>query len=512
MAHPIRPESYISMDNFYTSTVYSKGAEIVGIYKTLLGVEGFKRGLKLYFDRFDGKAVTCDDFRDAMADANGVDLSQMDRWYSQAGTPVVTVTQLFDSSTSRLTLTLSQHTPSTPGQLQDDKKPLLIPVVVGALDRTTGEELLPSTVLQLKEATQSFEFEGIRSEPVLSVLRDFSAPVKLSIAQSDDDLLLLMAFDTDSFNRWDASNRYFIRLVLTLSALPAADIDAFKLPEMFVDAIRTVLISAKSSTVDPSLIAYALQLPDLTTLLTQQKLFDIDGLYRARKHIKRTLSTLLYAELEDIYTHTASAEEYRFDPSEVGRRRLHNTCLDYFTVDGLHPSAVPRAKYQFDSSTCMTDKLAALSCLASIDCSERDDAIETFYRDAGSNALVLNKWFMIQAIADNDNVLARVKELRSHPAFILSNPNRARSLISAFAGNLHHFHRIDGSGYRFLADSILDIDRLNPQVAARMVSSFAQWRTFDATRGEMMRTELRRIEVEKGLSPDTFEVVLRCLK
>lgn len=169
----------------------------------------------------------------------------MDRWYSQAGTPVVTVTQLFDSSTSRLTLTLSQHTPSTPGQLQDDKKPLLIPVVVGALDRTTGEELLPSTVLQLKEATQSFEFEGIRSEPVLSVLRDFSAPVKLSIAQSDDDLLLLMAFDTDSFNRWDASNRYFIRLVLTLSALPAADIDAFKLPEMFVDAIRTVLISAK---------------------------------------------------------------------------------------------------------------------------------------------------------------------------------------------------------------------------------------------------------------------------
>ena len=180
-----------------------------------------------------------------MIDANSVDLSQMDRWYSQAGTPVVTVTQLFDSSTSRLTLTLSQHTPSTPGQLQDDKKPLLIPVVVGALDRTTGEELLPSTVLQLKEATQSFEFEGIRSETVLSVLRDFSAPVKLSIAQSDDDLLLLMAFDTDSFNRWDASNRYFIRLILTLSALPAADIDAFKLPEMFVDAIRTVLVSAK---------------------------------------------------------------------------------------------------------------------------------------------------------------------------------------------------------------------------------------------------------------------------
>lgn len=273
-------------------------------------------------------------------------------------------------------------------------------------------------------------------------------------------------------------------------------------------------VLAQSSKVDPSLIAYALQLPDLTTLLTQQKLFDIDGLYRARKHIKRTLSTLLYAELEDIYAYTAasSTESYRFDPAEVGRRRLHNTCLDYLSIDGLHPSAVPRAKYQFDSSTCMTDKLAALSCLASIDCSERDDAMEVFYKEAGSNALVLNKWFMIQAIADNDNVLARVKELRTHPAFILSNPNRARSLISAFSGNLHHFHRLDGSGYRFLADSIIDIDRLNPQVAARMVSSFAQWRAFDATRGEMMRMELRRIEAEKGLSPDTFEVVLRCLK
>jgi len=265
--------------------------------------------------------------------------------------------------------------------------------------------------------------------------------------------------------------------------------------------------------VDPSLIAYALQLPDLTTLLTQQKQFDIEGLYRARKHIKRTLSTLLYAELEDIYTHTASADDYRFDPSEVGRRRLHNTCLDYLSVDGLHPSAVPRAKYQFDSSTCMTDKLAALSCLASVDCSECDHAIEAFYRDAGSNALVLNKWFMIQATADTDKVLARVKDLRMHhPAFILSNPNRARSLISAFASNLPHFHRIDGSGYRFLADCILDLDRLNPQVAARMVSSFAQWRSFDALRGELMRAELQRIEAERGLSPDTFEVVHRCLK
>lgn len=532
MSHPIRPESYISMDNFYTGTVYSKGAEVVGLYRTLLSEEGFKKGLKLYFDRHDGGAVTCDDFRHAMADANNVDLSQMDRWYSQAGTPVVKIEQSYDETAKTLTLTLHQRTPTTPGpnQSEEEKLPLLIPITVGLLHPETGHPIgVPSTVLELKQATQSFVFHDVPAKPVLSALRGFSAPVKLEITpeQTDEQLIFLMAHDTDSFNKWDAGNRYYTNLILDIAAGPTPlplplDADASGVvPSSFLDAIRSILNLASKGEADYSLAAYALQLPDETTLLNLMPVpLDIDRLHYARKTVKRAISVALQADFALLYSTTSAGSKapYAFSPKEVGRRRLMNTCLDFLTnpafdsLGGEGKGTAVKAKAQFDTANCMTEKLASLGCLVSKkDSVERKEALAQFHKDAAGNALVLNKWFAIQAMADYDGLLDDVKALKTHPDFLLSNPNRARALISSFSGNLHHFHKIDGSGYEFISDCIIELDALNPQVAARMTGVFSPWKKYDKTRRSLMEASLRKVLAKKDLSPDTFEVVTRCL-
>jgi len=520
MAHPIRPESYISMDNFYTGTVYVKGAEVVRMYRTLLGDEGFKKGMALYFERHDGSAVTCDDFRAAMADANHVDLAQFERWYSQAGTPIVSVKKTYDEAKKRFTLTLKQHTPTTPGpnQKESDKKPLLIPFVFGLLSAQTGQEILPSQVLQLTEAEQTFVFEGIGEKPVASLLRDFSAPVKVVLEeeQSVAELAFLMAHDTDSFNRWDAGNRLSTRIILSLANAPSVSgISSAPLPAEYIDAIRTVLSTCSAPGSDPSLVAYALQLPDELTLSQDMQVIDVEKLHAARGRVKKALAQALKAEFEAAYENAGQAEganaKYEFSAAEVGRRRLRNTCLDYLSSERSAASAA-RSKLQFDSSNCMTDNIAALGCLVSQDCPERTAALASFHTAAKGDALVLNKWFAIQAMADLPGLLDTVKALKQHPDFIISNPNRARSLISTFAGNMAHFHAADGQGYKFVADCIMELDKLNPQVAARLAQAFAQWKRFDVTRQQIMKSEMERIQSMEGLSKDTGEVIMRLLK
>ena len=510
MAHPIRPESYISMDNFYTGTVYVKGAEVVRMYRTLLGEDGFKKGMKLYFQRHDGTAVTCDDFRAAMSDANSVDLTQFELWYSQAGTPIVDVTQSYDAASKQFSLKLKQHVPSTPGQPIESKLPMLIPIVTGLLSPSTGAEMVPESVLKLTEAEQTFVFNDVSEKPIVSMLRDFSAPIKLRIEQSDEDLAFIMAHDTDSFNRWDAGNRLSTSIILSLSKLSVEEINVAELPKAYIDAIRVILTSCTSSSSDPSLTAYALQLPDLVTLSQDVDVIDVDRLHGAKNRVKSALYTALKEEFDAAYLHASKGKaEYEFNPQEVERRRLRNTCLDYITSVSTK-DAVNVANNQFNTATCMTDVIASLGSFP-YSCAERDSALVKFHKDANGDALVLNKWFSIQAIADIPDLLTQVKALKSHPDFIISNPNRARSLISVFASNMPHFHEKSGKGYEFVADCIVEIDKLNPQVAARLTSSFSQWKRFDNHRKELMKKELVRIQKTEGLSKDSFEVASRCL-
>ncbi len=471
-----------------------------------------------------------------LLDANGMDLSQMDLWYSQAGTPIVTVEkQEYDPVAKTFTLTVSQRTPTTPGpnQREEEKKPMMIPLITGLIDPTSGAEILASQTLVLKEKRQTFSFENIDKKPVLSILRDFSAPVNLEMEQSDDELLTLMAHDSDSFNCWEASHRYWSKYILQLSNQlkeyqgenKGEVLKEATLPDRFIHALRTLLKSGKNHSKDKSLVAYALQIPDEATLSNAVKEIDIDSLYHARKYVKEYIAKQLSAEFREVYDALSEGSgkdrAYEFTPAEVGRRRLRNTCLDYVASlydvkesesSGNNAAIVGLVKRQFDEANCMTDKISALVQLASIPSQARAEALETFYREANGNALVINKWFSIQATADYPNLLTDVERLKQHPDFTLTNPNRARSLLSIFGANLHHFHQKNGEGYRFLADAIIELDRINPQVAARMISPFSLWRRYDTTRQELMKSELERIQQTSNLSPDSYEIVSRYLK
>lgn len=480
------------------------------MYRTLLGEAGFKAGLKLYFSRHDGTAVTCDDFRFAMADANNIDLSQFERWYTQAGTPIINVSQRYDKIKKTFKLTFKQHIPSTPGQLQEEKLPLLIPIVIGLLGKD-GKEILPDTVLKLNQPEQFYIFQNILEEPIPSILRDFSAPVKIQMEKpsSEEELAFLMSYDTDSFNKWDAGNRLSSQLILSLAELTIDEIKEIKLSSSYINAFKTILTSCSESTSDYSLVAYSLQLPDITTLSQDMEIIDFNKLHNAREHVKKELYRELKQEFEIVYAETSdNGKEYVFNSNEVGRRMLHNTCLGYITSLG-DISSISYANEQYSTANCMTDKLAALSSLASIDCIETKSALDSFYKQANGDALVLNKWFSIQAMADLPDVLNRVKMLKSHPDFSITNPNRARSLISVFAANVPHFNNKDGSGYQFIADCVIELDALNPQVAARLAQVFSQWKKLDINRKNIIKIELDKILDSKLLSKDTMEVISR---
>ena len=509
MAHPVRPDSYIEISNFYTLTVYEKGSEVVRLYHTLLGEEGFQKGLRLYFERHDGQAVTCDDFRRAMADANGTDLEQFGRWYSQAGTPIVEASDKYDETKGEYRLTLKQRTPATPGQ--PEKLPLQIPVRVGLLNNA-GDDLPlklangdlggEGDVLVLNEAKQEFVFEGVGERPVPSLLRGFSAPVILKYAYTRDQLAFLMAHDSDSFNRWDASQRLASEVILELVDDPDRPVD-----QRLLDAALRVI---EDRSTDPALLAEALRLPDEDYLAQQHKTMDYPAIFEARKKARQAIATHAADELEAAYQRLTGSGPYRPEPAEIARRSLRNTCLAYLACSG-DDAAFELADRQYRDADNMTDRFSALVTLVHNGASQADAALEDFYTRFENDALVLDKWFAVQAAAPVPGSLQRVERLMEHRAFSIRNPNKVRALIGAFTRNPLEFHATGGAGYRFLADRVLELDRLNPQIAARLVSAFNHWKRLPESGREAMRSELERLVATKPLSKDVYEIVSKAL-
>lgn len=511
MSHPIRPESYISMDNFYTATVYSKGAEIIRMYQTILTKDGFNKGMKLYFSRHDGSAVTCDDFLAAMADANNVDLSQFSLWYSTSGTPSVTYRSSYNAEDGVFSLALKQESTSD--------KPLHIPVAIGLIDEESGKEVIPTKVLHLKELSQSFEFKGLQGNVIPSILRDFSAPVKLSPMNSKENessLAFLAANDTDGFNRWEAGQKLYTSLIFQIMQNDVSEATI----EYVYNAFGSTLIDAAMA--DYSIQAYALMLPSEGTLAEQVDVIDPIAIHNARASVKKMIAKKFYNQIKKRYDQLTNdmegdGDDFKVDSTSIGRRRLRNVMLDYLCcikeTSEEELTAAQLAMEQFVKSTGMTDKMAALSALVSMKgegLASRDQALKTFYDDAAGYSLVINKWFSVQALADFPNVLDQVKELTGHPDFTLQNPNRCRSLISAFTMN-PAFHDENGEGYKFIGEVLAEVDQLNPQVSSRLAGSLIQWRRYDKARGELMKAELEKLKSMKPISDDLYEVVSRAL-
>ena len=515
MAHPVRPDSYQEINNFYTATVYNKGAEVIRMLHTLIGPAAFRQGMDLYFERHDGQAVTCDDFVAAMADASGRDLEQFKLWYSQSGTPELSTEGHYDGAAQSYTLRLRQSCPPTPGQ--PHKLPFHLPVAVGLLDpegrdlplQLAGEAApgASTRVLELREAEQSFVFVGLAHQPVVSLLRGFSAPVRLKSDSSPADLAFRMAHDNDAFNRWEAGQQLATRLLLQL----VADLQLgreLQLDPLFASAFGRTLADREA---DPALLALALLLPAETVLAEEMAVADPVAIRSAREWLRRALAAELRGELLARVGELQDHGPYRPDGPAVGRRSLKNICLAYLVSLG-DAEGVALALEQFQRGDNMTDVNAALVCLASHPGPERELALAAFYQRWQNDPLVVNKWLTLQAMSLRPEALEEVRGLLSHPAFTLHNPNKVYALIGAFAqGNPAAFHAADGSGYAFLAEQVLALDALNPQVAARMVAAFNRWQKYDAGRQGLMQGELRRLLAKPDLSRDVREIVTKAL-
>ncbi|MGB5812752.1 MAG: aminopeptidase N [Polyangiales bacterium] len=504
LAHPIRPESYIEMNNFYTATVYEKGAEVVRLYETLLGKEGFGKGLRHYLEVNDGRAVTCDDFRQAMGEANGIVFDQLERWYSQAGTPTVRARGLFEASSRSYALTLGQSQRAFEGQ--PAPLPLPIPVRVGLL-RADGTEIAGTDrVLELRESEETFVFEGIDEPPVASIGRGFSAPVKLEVERTHEELAFLMAHDTDPFNRWEAGQELGQRVMLEL--VPhRLDEGTVALDQRLVEAFRLVL---QDGGLDGSMKALTVTLPSEERIAQALDVVDPEAVHGARTFVVRGLASALRPEWEEIYSRHSRGSD-AVEKQEIDRRRMKNRALRYLaSLETAETIALAEA--QFRDATGMTEYEAAFMALIDTVSTAADRAVSEFHHRWKHEPLVLDKWFRMQATSTAANALDRVVSLSTHPDFTLSNPNRARSLIYAFAfGNPLHFHRSDGAGYRFVADHVLALDAINPQTAARTVASFNQWQRYGPGRQAQMRQELQRIASHAGISKDVAEIAGQAL-
>ncbi|GGE77099.1 aminopeptidase N [Massilia psychrophila] len=511
MAHPVRPDSFVEINNFYTVTVYEKGAEVVRMIQTLVGREGFRKGMDLYFERHDGQAVTCDDFRAAMADANGRDLNQFERWYSQAGTPVVGAVGRYDAEAKTFDLTLSQSCPPTPGQT--DKLPFHIPVAVGLLgadgnDMQLGQGGLKgaTAVLELTEQSQTFSFTGVLEAPTPSMLRDFSAPVVLEYAYTDDELLHLFSHDSDPVNRWEAGQRL---AMARLSRLAGALANGGKLDldDTFIDAMRKILVDA---TLDPAFREQALLLPSETMIAEKMGVVNPQAIHAARQFVRACIGACLRAELTSQYHANLTPGQYSPDALSAGRRGLKNLALSYLAA-APDADGVNLAQAQFDGADNMTDRVAALVALIQARADAAPAALHDFYQDFKNEALVIDKWFSMQAAAPDTDVKA-VRALMQHSAFNLKNPNRARSLVFSFCGgNPAQFHAIDGSGYAFWAEQVIALDAINPQVASRLARSMDRWRRYAPALQLNMKKALQQVASLKKLSNDVREVVSKAL-
>ena len=495
MAHPVRPQSYMEIRNFYTMTVYEKGAEVVRMQHTLLGPDLFRKGMDLYFERHDGQAVTTDDFVAAMQDASGIELTQFKRWYDQAGTPVLDISGEYDEAAKRYTLTVKQSCPPTPGQ--PEKLPFHIPFAVGLVGPDGTD--FASRLVSLKAAEEVIVFEDIPAKPVPSILRGFSAPVIARVPYTEAELAHLMAHDSDAFNRWEAGQR--LATGLLLGGTKAA-------PRSFIDAWARVL---KDAAQDPAFASEALGLPSETTLAEQMDVVDPDALHAARNGLRRQLAGALREALLATYRSMTIDAPYSPDSASAGKRSLKNLCLSVLMeLDDAEVRAL--CVKQFETADNMTDAMAALTLLTNTDCPERAPALESFHARWKDEPLVVDKWLAVQATARLPGTLAEVKRLTAHPAFDIKNPNKIYSLIRAFvAANHVRFHAADGGGYAFAADQVIAIDTLNPQVAARVARCFDRWKKFDAGRQAHAKAALERVLGTDGLSRDVAEIVGKAL-
>ena len=514
MSHPIRPDHYVEINNFYTATVYQKGATIIRMYHTLLGESGFQKGMKLYFERHDGQAVTCDDFLAAMADANGVNLDRFGRWYSQSGTPQVHVSDHYDAVAQKYTLTLKQSTPATHDQ--KSKQALVIPFAVGLL--TTDGEELPlqlenetdatggTRLLVMEEAQQEYVFIDIHEAPVPSLFRDYSAPVKVFYDYSPGQLATLIAYDSDAYVRWDAAQRMAQGAILE-QCQRLADGKDMRLDSSLLMAFRGILSDRLA---DPALLAEAMILPDEDYLAEQMAVVDVDGIHIARKFIKKGLANDLASLFAKRYAELNDGLSYQKSSGAMARRALKNVCLSYLLDTDASGSL---AVAQLESSDNMTDTLAVIKGLILVDSPMAGTALSEFETRWKQDALVMDKWFIMQAIKPGPDTVNRVRELMQHPAFSIQNPNKVRSLIGVFAMlNPTGFHTADGSGYEFHADRVIELDGLNPQIAARMASAFNRWKRYDDGRKKLMKAQLQRIAAVDGLSGDVSEIINNALR
>lgn len=523
MAHPVRPHSYIKMDNFYTVTVYEKGAEVVRMYKTLLGSQGFRKGMDLYFKRHDGQAVTCEDFFAAMRDANDADFANFLLWYSQAGTPLVKVTSSYNAETRTYSLKFSQEVPPTPGQ--PVKEPMFIPVAVGFLD-STGKEMPLSfvyhdgtlqsvvsndqptytTVLRVTKKEEEFLFSDISEKPIASLLRGYSAPIRLDTDLTDSDLFFLLAHDSDEFNRWEAGQVLARKLMLGL----VADFQQNRplvLNPKFVHGLKSILLD---SSLDKEFIAKAITLPGEGEIMDIMEVADPDAVHAVRSFIRKQLASELRAELLSTVEKNRSSEDYVFNHPNMARRALKNVALGYLALLD-DPELTELALHEYRTAANMTEQFAALAAIAQIPGKTRDDVLADFYSKWQQDFLVVNKWFALQAMADIPQNVENVRNLLNHPAFDLRNPNKVYSLIGGFCGSPVNFHAKDGSGYKFLGEMVVQLDKINPQVASRMVSAFSRWKRYDDTRKSLAKAQLEMIVACNGLSENVYEIASKSL-
>ena len=509
-AHPIRPDSYIEINNFYTLTVYEKGAEVIRMIHTLLGAANFRKGMDLYFKRHDGQAVTCDDFVSAMADASRIDLSTFQRWYSQAGTPELKVDMNYDAGQKTCELTFMQTFPG-----HEDNLPTHIPVKMSLLNNDGDRLALNNSsadgqtecVLDIKEVKQSFVFKDVESAPTPSLLRGFSAPVKLRYDYDDETLAFLMAHDDDPFNRWEAGQKLALRVALGLVNDVQAG-NSLSVPEHFLSACLTLI----NNRTDNALLTEALHFPSEETIGEELEAIDIKSVFDAREFMLKRIAEHVKPDLLEVYQRCQDNNEFRIDAEAIGKRNLKNTCLQLLSRCE-EDIGIELAKTQFENASNMSDEIAALRVLCNRDDYDPTHNLQQFYTKWKADRLVIDKWFSLQAMSARSDTLAKVEALRQHSDFELQNPNRVRSLIGAFSiGNPVRFHAENGAGYKLLSDIIIELDSINPQVAARMVGAMARWRRFTERNRDAMKAELQRILAVDSLSNDVYELVEKSLQ
>ncbi|MBW0008044.1 MAG: aminopeptidase N [Sphingomonas sp.] len=498
LAHPVRPDSYIEISNFYTATVYNKGAEVIRMFHTVLGAEKFRKGTDLYFERHDGEAATCDDFVKALEDGSGVDLTPFKIWYSQAGTPKVRARLEHDAEAKRAILHLEQHEDPTPGQ--PVKQPMPIPLKTAVLGEESGAEICPERLIILDQPKQSVTFENVAETPLLSINRNFSAPVIVTADRRSDELERLAQADTDPFARYEAMQELMMAALTAGARGEAVDAEP---------VIRAIGATLKSNALDPSFKAEAILLPSESLIADRMDVVDPDAIHASRESLRKAIASALSGEL--LAAHRSDGVEgHDLSPRAKGIRRLRTVALSLLSAAD-QAQAAALAKIQFDGANNMTDRQGALGVLVSLDAPERQQALDAFYARFKDDALVVDKWFALQAAAQRVDTVDQVLKLSGHPDFVVTNPNRLRSLVGMFGGNHWAFHSADGRGYVFLGDMIIAADKINPQVAARLVPAFGRWKRFEPKRAEMMREQLERIVGTPGLSKDVYEQASKSL-